>query len=92
MPLLQSRFCRRCRSSQYRRSHLKNLIEWAVSFAIIPIRCEHCGHRRYSPRWTVSQLGKSGVGVPEKAKGPQGAVTSNAEAGSPNGLSGRQKL
>ena len=92
MPLLQSRFCRRCRSSQYRRSNIKNLIELAVSFAILPVRCQYCGHRRYRPRWTVSRLDKTAVGVTEKTKGPQGGVTSDVEVGSPNGLSGRQKL
>ena len=64
MPLLQSRCCRRCRSSQFRRSHTKNLIERAVRFAIVPVRCQYCGHRRYNSRWTVSQLGKTTVGAP----------------------------
>ena len=72
MPLLQSRFCRRCRSSQFRRSHTKNLIERAVRFAIVPVRCQYCGHRRYTPRWIVSQLGKTAVSLSEKIKDPQG--------------------
>ena len=89
MPLLQSRFCRRCRSSQFRRSHTKNLIERAVRFAIVPVRCQYCGHRRYSPRWAVSHLGKNAVGAPEKTKGPQGDVTSNVRLDHPtSSLSG----
>ncbi len=91
MPLRQSRFCRRCRSSQFRRSHAKNLIERAISFAVVPVRCQYCGHRRYGPRWTVSRLGKTAVGVTEKTKGPQGGVTSNIEAGSPNAFFRRRK-
>jgi len=90
MPLLQSRFCRRCRSSQFRRSHTKNLIERAVRFAIVPVRCQYCGHRRYSPRWAVSHLGKNAVGAPEKTKGPQGDVTSNVRPDHPtSSLDGR---
>jgi hypothetical protein len=83
MPLLQSRFCHRCRSSQFRRSHTKNLIERAVRFAIVPVRCQYCGHRRYNSRWTVSQLGKTAEGAPAKTKGPQDGVTSNVRLDHP---------
>ena len=92
MPLLRNHFCRWCRSSHFRRSHTKNLIERAISFAILPVRCQYCGRRRYSPRWIVSQLGETAVTAPERTKGPRVGATSNIKAESPNVLSGRQRL
>ncbi len=43
--------CPKCGSQEIQRSHRKNIVERALSFAILPWRCTVCYVRFFRPSW-----------------------------------------